>query len=101
MPVKVREWKPVDVGALVGWADIEFPSGMVVHEVGVFRNAEGQMFAMPPSKPKLGRDERPIERDGKKQYARLITFTSREIGTQWSDVVLRALRDAGKIEDRQ
>jgi DNA-binding cell septation regulator SpoVG len=97
MPMKVRDWKPVNKGNLVGWAEIEFPSGMVVHSIGVFTNAEGQLYAMPPSRPRLDRDGRQQEREGKKQYEKLLSFTSREIGTQWSDIVLRTLQAEGKL----
>ena len=53
--VKILDWKPRLSGALRGFADVEFPSGAIFHECGVFEQ-NGRWWASPAAKPQISRE---------------------------------------------
>jgi DNA-binding cell septation regulator SpoVG len=89
--ISISNWKPVNRGALRGFATVGFPSGMTLHEVCVFAT-NGKFWASPPSKPMLDRDGRVMVDDaGKRRYAAIIEFVSKETRDRWSEAVVAAL----------
>jgi hypothetical protein len=88
---KILDWKPRVSGALRGFADVEFPSGMVFHECGVFEQ-NGKWWAAPASKPQVGRDG--TVPNGKTKYSQVISFADKARRDLWSKAVIAALRAA-------
>jgi len=94
MSVKVSEWKPINRGALLGTCTVTLPSGMVLCEVSIFQS-DTSLWAAPPSKPMIDRDGYVVtDNTGKRRYATIIEFTSKELRDRWSAAVIEALRAA-------
>lgn len=92
--VRILDWTPRQSGALRGFLDAEFPSGLVFHEIGVFEQ-NGKWWAAPASKPQVGRDGMALkEANGKTKYAPVVTFADKGRRDLWSSVVIAALRAA-------
>jgi DNA-binding cell septation regulator SpoVG len=90
--VRVLEWRPLQKGALLGFAKVEMPSGMVIAEVTIMRGERGE-WASPPSKPLVGRDGTAMkDAGGKPRYVPLVSFTSKELRDRFSTAVIEALR---------
>ena len=52
---RILEWRPLRRNSLLGFAKIELQSGMVISDVTILSGDRGP-WALPPSKPMLGRD---------------------------------------------
>ena len=92
--VHVRNWRPMRKGSLLGFARVELPSGMILHDVTVLTGERGP-WASPPSKPMIDRDGVAMKDvNGKARYTPLIEFTSKGIRERFSDAVIAALRVA-------
>ncbi len=92
--ITISDWKPLRKGALRGFLTATLPSGLVVHEISVLVS-NGKAWASPPSKPLLDRDGRVMVNDaGKRRYAAIIEFATRELRDRWSSAVIDALLTA-------
>ena len=90
--VVIEDWKPMQRNTLRGFGRVRMPSGMVFHDVTIHA-MPGKAWAMPASKPQVDKDGMALkDGDGKVKYSPIISFTSREIQTRWSDAVINALR---------
>ena len=90
--IQIRDWRPMHKGSLLGFAKVEMPSGMILHDVTVLSGERGA-WASPPSKPQINRDGAIIKDDsGKTRYAPIIEFKSKETRQRFSDGVVEALR---------
>jgi len=90
--MKILEWRPLNKGALRGFAKIELRSGMVISDVTILVGANGP-WASPPSKPQIGRDGAVMkDAAGKARYTPIIEFSSKEIRDRWSTQIIDALR---------
>lgn len=89
--ISISDWRPRRSGALRGFVSATMPSGIVIHEIGIFAKS-GQTWATPPSKPLVDRDGRPmLDASGKRRYAESLAFTSAEIKSRWSEAIVAAL----------
>ena len=89
--ITISDWKPRRKGALRGFVTVSMPSGMIVHAVCVFAT-NGKFWALPPSKPMVGRDGKVlVDDDGKTKYVPLIEFISKSVRDRWSEAVIAAL----------
>ena len=89
--ITISDWKPMNRGALRGFCTVSMPSGMTVHEVSIMQS-HGRAWASPPSKPMLDRDGRAMVDDaGKRRYAPIIEFATKDIRDRWSDAIIAAL----------
>ena len=94
---KLLDWREMRRNALLGFAKVEFPSGLILHDVTVLRG-QGGPWASPPSKPMVGREGTVMKDEtGKTRYVPIIEFASKEARNRWSDEVIAALR-AGRPE---
>lgn len=92
--IKILDWRPIARGSLLGFARVEFSSGMVISDATVLTGERGP-WASPPSKPMISKDGTVLKGDdGKIRYSPLIEFTSKDIRTRWSDAVIAAMRAA-------
>lgn len=53
--VRILDWREMRRNSLLGFARVELPSGMVIADVTILTGERGP-YAMPPSKPMIGRD---------------------------------------------
>lgn len=90
--IRITDWKPVRKGALLGFARMEMPSGMVLIDCTILTGANGP-WASPPGKPMVGSDGT-VARDAnnKTRYTAVVDFVSREHRTRWSEAVIAALQ---------
>ena len=92
--LKILDWREMRRNSLLGFAKVEFPSGMIVSDVTVLQGEKGP-WASPPSKPMIGRDGTVMKDDaGKVRYVPIIEFTSKDVRNRWSDSVIEAMRAA-------
>ncbi len=77
--IKVRDWRPMPKGSLLGFVKVELPSGMILTDVTILTGRDGP-WASPPSKPMIGRDGVAIKDPaGKPRYSPIVEFTSKEV----------------------
>lgn len=89
--VAIKEWRPLQRGALRGFAVVEMPSGMILYDVTIFSGIQG-LWASPPSKPAIGKDGAPVVgHNGKPKYNPVVAFRDRATQQRWSDSVCEAL----------
>jgi hypothetical protein len=91
MSGRLLNWRAVRKGeTLRGFASVELPSGMILHEVAVHLAANRRGWASPPARPLLDRDGRHMrDANGKGRWAPLIEFATRERSDAFSALVLR------------
>lgn len=88
----IKEFTALPTGAMVGIADVQLPSGMVLHRCAIF-NKDGKQWAMPPGRPMLDRDGRVLKNEsGKAKYEPTVSFADRTTQDRWSAAVIDALR---------
>jgi hypothetical protein len=88
----VTNFRAIQAGALIGFADVTLPSGMILHRCSIFAK-DGKAWASPPSKQVVGRDgiaQRTA--DGKARNEPTVSFTDRWVQERWSTAVIEALR---------
>jgi hypothetical protein len=87
----VKDFKPINAGAMRGFADVHLPSGMILHRCSIFAKGE-KAWAAPPSKQAIGRDGT-VQRtaDGKARYEATVSFADRATQEKWSAAVIEAL----------
>jgi hypothetical protein len=93
--IRLRGFRPVPRGALIGFADIELLSGLLVHDRPVFRAKDGSVWAGLPAKPVVDRDGRQkADVNGTRRFAPLLEWRSRERGDRFSAVVIALIEQA-------
>jgi hypothetical protein len=85
--MRLVSFKPLVKGALRGFANIQLPNGLTVNDCPVCLT-NGKAWASLPSKPVLDRDGRQVEVGGKRQYAAILAWQSRETADRWSAAVI-------------
>src|SRR5215472_15355563 len=91
---KLVKFRPYTKGTLLGFAMVEFPSGLIIGEIAVQRDHE-TVWASPPARPRLrdGSSEPMRDDRGKLIWnSDLIRFASQEARRRWSDQVIDAVR---------
>jgi DNA-binding cell septation regulator SpoVG len=92
--VTIIDWRPKRQNSLLGFAKVEFASGMIVSDVTILTGNNGP-WASPPSKPQVSRDGTVMkDASGKVRYSPVIEFRSKEIRDRFSAQIIDALRDA-------
>jgi hypothetical protein len=92
--ITISGFKPINAGALRGFADVQLPSGMLLHRCSIFAK-DGKAWASPPSKQVIGRDGTVQKTaEGKARYEPTVSFIDRATGERWSAAVIEALRTA-------
>jgi hypothetical protein len=88
---RILSWRPLRRGALLGFAKVAFPSGVVLAEVAIMRGPT-HAWCAPPTRPRLHRGELVRKTNGKIQQLDLIEFMSSDIKDRWSHSIIAALR---------
>ena len=94
--MKISDWRPMQRGSLLGFATVEMPSGLIVHDVPINRSGEST-WASPPGKPRLDRDKKPVIENGKVRYDKVLGFRDRDVRDRWSEAVIAELSALGHI----
>jgi hypothetical protein len=89
--IVVEEFKTLERNSLRGFCRVRMPSGMILHDVGIYEK-DGKRWASPPSKPAIGRDGTAFKKDGKPVYTPIVSFASKEVRDRFSDAVIEALQ---------
>jgi hypothetical protein len=89
--LRLISFKPFRKNSLVGFASIELPIGLRITDVPVL-TSHGKAWATLPSKPVLGADGKQVEVGGKRQYANLLEWRSRDLSDGFSRAVIAAVR---------
>ena len=99
-------FKSLERGSLLGFADIAMDSGIVL--LGCTMHASnGKRWVNPPSRPQLDADRKPmVGPDGKIIYAPIIDFAEKKLRYRWSDEAVAAIEaflkhNARKCERRE
>jgi hypothetical protein len=89
--VSLLDWRPFRRGTLRGFITAELRSGLIIHEISVFA-MNGKAQCALPSKPLLDREGRAVlDASGKRRYAEIIAFSSKETRDHFSAAIIAAL----------
>lgn len=93
-PFVLADFRAHRSGALIGFASIVLPGGIVVEGISLYAKGDAR-WANPPRKPQISRDGH-LERDeqGKPLYEPTIGFASAAAKQAWSSAVVRAVEAA-------
>ena len=90
------KFREVRKGALLGFADIELASGLTIVDCTLMEK-DGSRWCSPPAKAHLDQDRRQVIKDGKPQYAAVITFKSKDTRDKWSAQAVEAIEAVAVI----
>lgn len=79
----VSNFKPFAKGSLVGFFDVELPSGLILRECSLY-SKDGKRWINPPSRKFTGKD-------GETKYQRMVDFASGKAANQFRDAVVAAI----------
>jgi DNA-binding cell septation regulator SpoVG len=92
--MRLVSWRPVTKGSLRGFATVELPIGLKLHDVLVFVGRNGAWASL-PSKAQIDRDGRQkTEANGKAMYAPVLEWRSRDLSDRFSEAVVALVRAA-------
>jgi hypothetical protein len=89
---KLLEWRPLRKNTLIGFAKLQFASGLIVSEIAV-HVAGSRIWASPPSRPWLKDNVVVLDKAGKPRFSPVIDFATHGLRSSWSRLVLTALRE--------
>ena len=90
---RLLEWRPLHQNTLIGFAKVQFASGLIINGIAV-HVAGSRMWASPPLRPLLKDNAVIVDEAGRRQYAPVIDFATHGVRSRWSRQVLAALREA-------
>jgi hypothetical protein len=89
---RLLDWRPLRKGTLIGFAKVQFPTGLIVSEIAI-HVAGSRIWASPPSRPWPKNNAVVVDEAGKPRYSAVIDFVTHGVRSSWSRQVLAALRD--------
>jgi hypothetical protein len=92
-PAKLLDWRPLAKNTLLGFAKVQFGSGIIISEISVHRAGTG-IWASPPSRPWTKGNQLLLDDTGRPKWQQLIEFSTPGVRSSWSQQVLAALRQA-------
>lgn len=94
MPHRPRllDWRPLHKNTLLGFAKVQFSSGLIIGEIAVHRSGN-RMWAAPPSRPWIENGAVVIGERGRPRYQSIIGFANHGVQASWSRQVLNALSE--------
>jgi len=89
---KLKKWTPRRSGALLGYADVHLPSGLVINGLRIMTGRNGLWVAMPAQK-QLDRDGQPrLDGNGKPVYSQIVEFKDKATADRFAELVLGLIR---------
>jgi hypothetical protein len=89
----LRSFRPLTKGALRGLATVELPSRLTIVDIPVCVTS-GKAWCSLPSKPVMDSKGRHVEVSGKKQYALVLRWRTRDLSDRFSATVVALVRQA-------
>jgi hypothetical protein len=95
VPPRVLAWRELHKNSLVGFATVQFGSGLIVAEIPIFI-AGSRAWASPPARPWVDSDGALVldEKTGRPRYLPVLRFANHGVRSSWSKQVLAALKAA-------
>lgn len=87
----LRDFRVFQKNTLRGFATLELPSGLIVHDVTVHKK-NGTAWASFPSVPQLENGQHRVL-DGKNQYKRILEWRDRDLGDRFSQAVVSLVEE--------
>jgi hypothetical protein len=91
-PSRLLEWRPLRKNTLRGFAKVQFPSGVIIAEIGI-HVAGSRAWASPPSRPWVKDNAVVLDAVGKPHWQPLIAFATHGVRSSWSRQVLAAVHE--------
>src|SRR5882672_10421325 len=88
----LRDFRAFTKNTLRGFATVELPSGLIIHEISVHTQNGKSWVAMPAAPQTTNGTVRVVA--GKPQYKKLIGWKDRDLSDRFSEVVVAAVRAA-------
>ena len=92
-PARLMAWRPLARQTLLGFARVQFTSGLTISEIAVHRSGS-RVWAAPPSRPWIEEGDLVKDDRGKIKYQPLISFANHGVQASWSRQVIAAVREA-------
>jgi hypothetical protein len=89
--MRLLRWRPLIKNSLRGFAGVELPNGLTVREIPIL-TSHGKCWASLPVKPVLDANGKHVETNGKKQYAAMLEWRSRELSDAFSTKLVGLVR---------
>jgi hypothetical protein len=90
--MRVISFRPLVRNTLRGFIEIELPSGLRVREISI-HESHGKRWAGLPARPVLTADGRHSVLNGKKQYASLLEWKSRDLSDEFSRRIIQLVQE--------
>jgi hypothetical protein len=82
--LRLIDWRPVRKGKLLGFASVELPIGLRIHDVAVLHGKTGPWAAL-PTKAELDGDRRQRrDVEGQPSYARVLSWCTKRLEDAFS-----------------
>src|ERR1044072_2449055 len=92
MPIaRLLDWRPLKKNTLLGFAKVQFTSGLIIGEIAVHRHGN-RAWAQPPARPWIENNALVME-GNRPRYQPIISFANHGVQASWSRQVLRAIRE--------
>ena len=91
-PARMLAWRPLARNTLLGFARVQFTSGLIISEIAVHRSGT-RVWAAPPSRPWIEEGDLVKDDRGKIRYQPLISFANHGVQASWSRQVIAAVRE--------
>lgn len=89
---RLLEWRPLRKNTLLGFAKVQFTSGLIIGEIAVHQSGS-RMWAAPPARPWLDNNHLTLDERGRPLYQSIISFANHGVRSSWSRQVIRALTE--------
>jgi hypothetical protein len=91
------EWRRVRKNTLLGFAKVQFSSGLIIAEIAVHAHGK-RLWVQPPSRPWIENGEVVREDRGRIRYQPLISFANHGVQSSFSRQVIRAVQEGAPDE---
>jgi hypothetical protein len=89
---RALDFRYVRRDALVGIAKIQFPSGLILCEVGIYQ-AGSRIWARPPARAWIENGQTVIDpKTGHPRWQPVVTFANHGVKSRWSSEIVQAVR---------
>jgi DNA-binding cell septation regulator SpoVG len=78
----VRQFRPFEKNTLLGFLELELPSGLIIHDITLHEKGDSRWVSMPAKQ---------YEKNGEKTWIPLVEFTSKETRERFQAAALAAL----------
>lgn len=89
--MKCIAFKTLERGSLLGFVDLEMPSGLILRGC-TFHQSHDKLWCSPPGRPQLDADRKlMVDEAGKIVYAAVVDFADKAIRARWSTEAVAAI----------